>query len=485
MWKKLKENRQWGMMALSAVICQLSFSPAIAQTSDPTVMTINGQPVSRSEFEYSFNKNNSEGVIDKKSVEEYVDLFINYKLKGAAALDAKLDTLTSFKKEFLSYRDQQIKPSFVTDADVENEAKKYYDNMVEQIGPRGLFTASHILLHLEQTASKEEQEKAKVRIDSIYNALLAGADFAELAKRVSQDPGSARNGGKLPTLGPGQTIAEFETQAYALQAGEMSKPFLSPFGYHIIKMNERSQVPPYDSLRVDITRFIENRGIRERIVTEKLDKMVAESNGTKTVESLLDERSAEMESNDPDLHYLIQEYHDGLLLFEISNRLVWEKASKNDAALANYFKKNKKKYKWEKPRFKGIAYHVKDAADVKAVKNCVKGKPFSQWAELLRTTFNNDSVLRIRVEKGIFEEGRNSLVDRDIFKKNVEVKPTKDFPIDATFGKKLKAPQDYTDVRGLVVADYQEELEKAWVAELRKKYPVTVNKDVLATVNKH
>ena len=52
-------------------------------------------------------------------------------------------------------------------------------------------------------------------------------------------------------------------------------------------------------------------------------------------------------------------------------------------------------------------------------------------------------------------------------------------------GKKLKAPQDYTDVRGLVVADYQEELEKAWVAELRKKYPVTVNKDVLATVNKH
>ena len=466
-------------------IALLALLPAGAMAQDPVIMTVNGQPVTRSEFEYSFNKNNSDGVIDKKSVEEYVDLFINYKLKVMAALDEHLDTLTSFRKEFLSYRDQQVRPSFVTDADVEKESRKYYDNMVEQIGPRGLFTASHILIYLNQTAGKDEQAKAKVRIDSIYQALLAGADFAELASKVSEDPGSARNGGKLPTLGPGQTVEEFENQAYALQAGEMSKPFQSPFGYHIIKMNERSQVPPYDSLRTDITRFIESRGIREKIVTDKLDKIVAESNGTKTVESLLDERSAEMEAKDSDLHYLIQEYHDGLLLFEISNRTVWEKASKDNAALAQYFQKNKKKYKWEKPRFKGIAYHVKDAADVKAVRNCVKGKPFDQWAELLRTTFNSDSVLRIRVEKGIFEEGKNALVDRDVFKKKVEVKPTKDFPIDATFGTKMKAPKDYTDVRGLVVADYQEELEKQWVESLRRKYPVVVNKDVLATVNKH
>ena len=462
-----------------------SFPLGVAAQDDPTIMTINGQPVSRSEFEYSFNKNNSEGVIDKKSVEEYVDLFVNYKLKVQAALDEKLDTLTSFKKEFLSYRDQQIRPSFVSDEDVSVEARKYYDDMVKQIGPRGLFTASHILIHLDQMASKEQQEKAKVRIDSVYQALLAGADFGTLASKVSEDPGSARNGGKLPTLGPGQTVEEFENQAYALQAGEMSKPFMTPFGYHIIKMNERSQVPPYYSLRADITRYIESRGIRDKIVTDKLDKMVAESNGTKTAESILDDRSAEMEAGNSDLHYLIKEYHDGLLLFEISNRTVWEKASKDEAALAQFFQKNKKKYKWDKPRFKGIAYHVKNVADVKAVKKSVKGKPFDKWAEVLRTTFNSDSVLRIRVEKGIFEEGKSALVDRDVFKKNVEVKPVKDFPIDATFGKKLKAPQDYADVRGLVVADYQEELEKQWVETLRRKYSVSVDKAVLATVNKH
>ena len=94
---------------------------AFAQVSDPVIMTINGVPVTRSEFEYSYNKNNSEFVIDKKTVDEYVDLFINYKLKVAAALDAKLDTASSFKNEFAQYRDQQVRPSFINDEDIEKE----------------------------------------------------------------------------------------------------------------------------------------------------------------------------------------------------------------------------------------------------------------------------------------------------------------------------------------------------------------------------
>ena len=100
---------------------------------DPVIMKINGQPVSRSEFEYSYNKNNSEGVIDKKSVEEYVDLFVNYKLKVEAAKDAHLDTLKTFKDEFTSYRDQQIRPAFITDADVEKEAQKIYKETQKKV----------------------------------------------------------------------------------------------------------------------------------------------------------------------------------------------------------------------------------------------------------------------------------------------------------------------------------------------------------------
>ena len=77
------------------------------------------------------------------------------------------------------------------------------------------------------------------------------------------------------------------------------------------------------------------------------------------------------------------------------------------------------------------------------------------------------------------------MIDRDIFKKKAEVKPVKDYPIDAVYGKKLKAPEELDDVRSQVVSDYQEVLEKEWVKDLRKKYAVTVNREVLATVNKH
>jgi peptidyl-prolyl cis-trans isomerase SurA len=467
---------------LASLLCGVSF----AQSSDPVIMTVNGAPVSRSEFEYSFNKNNSEGVIDKKSVDEYVDLFINYKLKVVAALDAHLDTLTSFKNEFASYRDQQIRPTMVTDEDVLAEAHKVYDNTKASIGQEGLFRAAHIFIHLDQKAKADEQTKAKNRIDSLYNVLKKGGDFSELAKKYSEDRGSAAQGGLLPWLRKSQTLKEFEDQAFRLKPGQMSKPFLSPAGYHIILMKDRKPLDPFDSLKTNIINFIEQRGVREQIVNQKLDTLVKQSGGKITKEDVLSHRADSLSAIDSDLKYLIREYHDGLLLVEISNRNVWEKASKDEPGLEKYFKKNKKKYAWTSPRFKGIVFHVKKAEDVDAVKKSVKGLPFDQWTSVLRKTFNNDSVIRVRVDKGIFKAGDNVFVDKLVFKKDTAVTAIKDYPIDGYYGKLLKkGPKEYSDVRGLVTADYQQVLEDAWIKDLRAKYPVVVNKEVLATVNKH
>ena len=455
--------------------------------NDPVVMTINGHPVTRSEFEYSYNKNNSETVVDKKSVDEYVDLFINYKLKVQAAMDAGIDTTKSFRSEFLLYRNQQIRPSFINNTDIENEAWKIYkatQTRVDSLG--GLVRPAHILVGLRQNAPADAQAKAKERIDSIYNALQGGADFSELARKCSDDRRSAVEGGLLPWLQKGQTLKEFEDVIFSLKKGEMSKPFLSPAGYHIVLLEDKSKFFPYDSIHADIVRFIDQRGVRERIITQNIDSIAKASVPQMTPDEVLDKRAAEMEASDPALKNLIREYHDGLLLYEISNRMVWNKAATDTLGLEAFFKKNKKKYAWSQPRYKGMAYHVKDKADVEAVKDCVRKLPFGEWAEALRTTFNNDSVLRIRVEKGVFKEGDNALIDREVFKKDVKVAPTKDFPIDAVYGKLLKkGPEEYTDVRGLVTADYQDLLEKNWVDELRKKYKVEVNKDVLKTVNNH
>ena len=465
----------------------LSMSAAVLAQTDPVIMVVNGQPVLRSEFEYSYNKNNSEGVIDKKSVEEYVDLFINYKLKVCAALDAKLDTMQSFKEEFAQYRDQQVRPLLVDDADIEEEAHRIYDQTVQQIGPDGLIQTAHILLRLNQQATADEQQAAKVRIDSIYNALKKGADFSELATKLSQDPGSAKQGGLLPFVQRGQLVKEFEEAAYALKdSGQISPVVQSPYGYHIIQLRARKMLEPFEFHHENILRFIEQRNMRDRIAQQKVDRLVAASNGAKTKDVIMEEKAQEYADKDSDLKNLIREYHDGLLLYEISNQLVWDKATKDEAGLAKFFKKNKKKYAWSEPRFKGMAYHLKVQEDIAAVRDCVKKLKFDKWAEALRKTFNSDSILRIRVEKGIFKKGDNALVDSIEFKKDTTVTKVKDYPFDATYGKMLKSgPEDYTDVRGLVVADYQEALEKEWVAALRKKYVFTVNKEVLETVNKH
>ena len=111
---------------------------------------------------------------------------------------------------------------------------------------------------------------------------------------------------------------------------------------------------------------------------------------------------------------------------------------------------------------------------------------FDEWNEALRTTFNNDSVLRIRAEKGLFKKGDNPLIDREVFKvHDAEVKPVNGYPIDATYGKLLKKPEDYTDVRPLVVADLQDAMERIWIEDLRSMYPVVINNEILKTVNKH
>ena len=466
--------------------CLLSTAANAQKTDDPVIMTINGQSVPRSEFEYSFNKNNTEGVIDKKSVEEYVDLFINYKLKVQAALDAHYDTLQSYKDEFAQYRDQQVKPLLVTDDDIEAEAHRIYDETVKRIGPDGLLKFAHILISAKQQAPQEVWDAARTRIDSVYQALKGGANFSELAQKVSQDPGSALNGGELPFVQRGQLVKEIEDAAFELKdSGDISPVVQSPFGFHVIQLRQRKMLEPFEYHHDRIIKFIEQRNLREQIAENKLNAMVA-ADSTTSKAKILERKADELSQNDQDLKYLIQEYHDGLLLYEISNRLVWDKAAKDEAGLAQYFKKHKKNYKWDEPRFKGMAYHVKEQADVKAVADCVKGLPFDHWAEKLRTTFNGDSIIRIRVEKGIFKQGDNALVDSIVFKKDTIVKHLKDYPIDAVHGKILKnGPEDYTDVRGLVVADLQEQLEKAWVADLRRRYTWTVNEEVLRTVNNH
>ena len=455
-----------------------------AAQEDPIVMRINGQPVTRSEFEYNYNKNNSEGVIDKKDVKEYVELFVNYKLKVQAALDDRLDTLSSYQKEFRQYRDQQIRPLLVPDGATEKEYRAYYDGMIARLEGKQLLQPAHILIHLTQDATEEQKAAAKVRIDSVYQALKDGADFAELAKQVSQDPGSAGRGGMLPWIGPNQLVKEFEDVAYSLEVNQISEPFLMPFGYDIIKLMGRKDLEPYEELHDMIKKYLDNQGIENKIAQQVLDSIAGQDE--KTIEQILDEKTEEFCAKDDELKYLVQEYHDGLLLFEECNTKVWEPAAKDTLALTNYFKQNKKKYAWDEPHFSGMVYYCKNVADVDAVKKLVKKLPQDKWMNTIRETFNKDSIM-VRVERRVFKKGDNANVDKLAFKdKKAELKPVKNFPNVGIFGKVLKkGPAEWTDVSNQVVSDYQRLKEEEFVAELRKRYTVEIDEKVLDTVNAH
>lgn len=474
------------MKRIALVIIGLSFMVSAFAQDDPVVMRINGTPVTRSEFEYNYNKNNSEGVIDKKNVEEYAELFVNYKLKVLAALDDHLDTLSSYQKEFRTYRDQQIRPLLVPEGAKESECRAYYDDMVARLEGKQLLQPAHILIHLKQDATEEQRVAAKATIDSVYQALKDGADFAEMAKKVSQDPGSAARGGMLPWIGPNQLVKEFEDVAYSLEVNEMSEPFLMPFGYDIIKLMGRKDLESYEELHDMIMKYLDGQGIENHLAQQVLDSIAGQSEGQKTVEQILDEKTEEFCAKDNELKYLVQEYHDGLLLFEECNTRIWEPAAKDTLALTSYFKQHKKQYAWDEPHFSGMVYYCKEPADVNAVKKLVKKLPQDKWMGAIRETFNKDSIM-VRVERRVFKKGDNANIDKMALKvKSAELKPVKGYPHIGVFGKVLKkGPAEWTDVSNQVVSDYQRLKEDEFVAELRKRYTFEIDKEVLGTVNNH
>ena len=474
---------------MKKILCSFLFLVAgvgaIAQ-DDPIVMHVNGQPVPRSEFEYNYNKNNSDGVLDKKSIEEYAQLFVNYKLKVLAALDNHLDTLSSYQKEFRQYRDQQIRPLLIPQNAMEEECQKYYAQMLASLQGKDLLQPAHIFLRVPQTATEEIQAAAKARMDSVYQEIKNGADFAELAKKISQDPGSAPRGGILPWIGPNQTLKEFEDVAYTLEVGQYSEPFLSTVGYHIIKLMDKKPLESYDELKDKIRRYLESQGLENQLATQVLDSMAQHSSPQKTVEEILDEETERLCAQDNELKYLVKEYHDGLLLFEECSRNVWEPASKDTTGLASFFKANKKKYAWKEPHFSGMVYYCKNQADIKAVKKCLKGIPEDKWTAKIREQFNKDSVT-VRMERRLFKQGDHANIDVLALKdKKAKLNPIKDFPYVAVVGKVLKkGPAKWTDISNQVVTDYQRMREDEYVAALRKRYSFEIHEDVLKTVNNH
>lgn len=566
---------------------------------DKVLMTINGEPIMASEFLYIYEKNNQETSLEKKSMEEYLDLFINFKLKVTEAIAQGVDTTQEFKDELKGYR-AQATPKYLQDNDaidslvllsynrmanirkashiavqcpmdadsatlaaatakinelrqrvtvglpkeVEKGRKKItvqevedfaevamtysddpaakqnkgelgwiqpfryvypledavYNTPVGEItevfrSPFGLhiakvegeraFEEAHAAHIMKMTPSGDLQRLAAAtfKMDSLYQlAIQDTVDFAALAQANSEDRGSAMRGGDLGWFGRGAMVQPFEDITFGLQEGEISKPFQTRFGIHISKLYGKRGIQPLDSMRSQLLRQVQ-RDQRMQIANESfIAKTRAEYNlpaemSDADVKAYADAR---LEEKYPELRNLVREYHDGILLFDVSLREVWDKANKDHEGLTAFFKANKKQYTWDEPRYKGWLIYAKTDLAAKAAKQIVKGASDKAKVDsILNERVNLDSVTYVKVEYGLWTAGKNAAVDVYGFKnKTATYSASEEYPVVVTVGKVLKRPEEYNDDRGKIVTDYQDYLEKLWIASLREKYPVVINEKV-------
>ena len=569
-----------------------------AAAQKETLMTINGKPVSAEEFLYIYEKNNQAGAIDPKTMDEYLDMFINFKLKVAEAESQGIDTTEAFKKELKGYR-AQATPKYLQDeaaidslvemswrhlakdrraahiaiqcpmnADeaaqaealakineayervtigkkVESRKKKEKRLPVESFeavarelstdpsvqetgGELGWITPFRYVYPLEEAVYgtelgkiskpfrtqygwhivlvEEERDHKEVKashimkmvpadtlnaakkalIDSIAKTLTP-ANFAEVAQRESEDRGSSMRGGELGWFGKGMMVKPFEDAAFALADGTISAPVRSQYGWHLILKEAERGIQPLDSMRAQILRQVMRDERSKEADKSFIRKTRAEYNlpadmSDEEVKAYADEH---LEEKYEDLKNLVQEYHDGILLFEVSLREVWDKAAKDTAGLEAYFKANKKNYTWDAPRWKGYVLQCKDKNSAKAAQSIVKSANPDSVQSYISRRVNCDSVTYVKVQHGLWEQGKNAAVDKFGFKnKKAEFTPSEQLPIVLCLGKKLKAPEAWSDEKGKVTTDYQDYLEAEWIKMLRAKYSVEVNQEVWERIKK-
>jgi len=204
------------------------------QTEDDEIlMRIHDRDITLSEFERIYNKNNNNPAIEQQTVTEYLELFINFKLKVIEAEELGMDTTDAFLREFGSYKKQLAKP-YLSD-------KEEVDELVKEAFERSQYDlhASHILIRCDQYASPDDTAKVWQKTIEIRDRILGGEDFGTVARATSDDPSVKDNGGELGYFTVFRMVYPFESGAYNTDVGDISMPVRSRSGYHLIRINEK------------------------------------------------------------------------------------------------------------------------------------------------------------------------------------------------------------------------------------------------------
>lgn len=227
--------KKFGAIMLLLVLVSACNTTKPTNTKSTALFAIGDKSISSEEFEYVYSKNNlkKDSVVDEKDIREYLDLYVNFKLKVQEAKSLGLDKKENFKTELEGYRKQLAKP-YLMESKVTNQlVEEAYERMKSEVN------ASHILLKLDQSAAAEDTIKVYNKIIELRNKVLNGESFGTLAKEHSQDPSAKSNGGNLGYFSAMQMVFPFENAAYTTAKGAVSMPVRTQFGYHILQVHDK------------------------------------------------------------------------------------------------------------------------------------------------------------------------------------------------------------------------------------------------------
>lgn len=640
---------------LIAVFSLCFFASKAQNPNDEVLFTVEKDPVYVSEFTRVFNKN-IDLVKDEsqKDVDEYLKLFINYKLKLKEAEALGLDKKPSYLNELSSYK-LQLASNYLTDSKVTDELiEEAYKRMTTEVD------ASHILIRLDDNPTPEDtlqaynkllklrdrvmqegfetvkkdihngktvyaedlgyfsafkmvynfetaayntpvgevsmpfktrfgyhivwvkdkresrgertvahimisnqkkdrpHDKPESRINDIYLKLQQGEDFEALAKQFSEDQSSASKGGMLAPFTGGQlSSVEFENQAFALEhVGDISKPFETEYGWHIIKLYGKKPVASFEDMKGELEEKVK-RDSRSQLINESLlnnlkqqyqvsdatpdlsyfesilndnyfigkwvlptdfkaqeplikiqeKQIVYEDFGQYLVKNqrrqmpkmsiktlvvnsyhafleneLLQYKKERLEVENQDYANIVEEYRDGLLLFDLMETEIWNAAKKDSVGLQTYYNNHKDNYFWNQ-RVDAVVASSAKKTTIKKVQKLLQN---NQTPEQIKAALNSESEIDVIFTSGIMDAQHQSLPADFKFKTGVsDIYKFNEGYIVANVKEVLpKETKSFDEAKGAVISDFQNHKEANWILSLEEKYQVHVNQDVLESVKK-
>ena len=605
------------------------------------LFTLNGATVNTDEFTYLYRKNHQKpDDFTEAKILEYIELFINFKLKVAEARHRGLDTTAAFKKEFGSYKEELKKPYQAGKDDLERLTLQAYERLGEEVkashiliilkqdaspadtlvayqkisaireklirgddfqllakefsddpsaktngGDLGYFTAMQMVYPFEQAAFQTKpgefspivrtrfgyhvlkvhdrrrargevevshillrmnagsEVKIKNSIFEIYDQLKGGRNWDELCKEFSEDTNTKNSGGRLRPFGVGAlaSVPEFETVAFSLQQpGEISDPFQSAVGWHIIRLEKKLPLPSYKEMEPSLKRrvsrderlqisqsallakrkkeygFAEENAIKDYIFSmadstltkgnwkfggteekksatlfsiltknKTLGEFISYIEANQTLnsaspalmgqlydrfvsETMNDIEEQKLIAENVDYRLLLNEYKEGILLFEIMEKEVWNKASEDSLGQCNYFSEHADNYKAGE-RVEARIFSTPDKTFLEEIKRKMEAGDTLKKEDLKKFK----SVQNQRA----YERGDSKVIDKINWVTGIQETEAEGMHYLVEVSRLLPpGNKNFDEARASIISDYQDALEKTWVAQLRQKYPVKINK---------